>query len=781
MGCGEAEPEQEEEMGMEKLRSVQPAESWFEGLPLGNGSFGAMVEGGIAIERILFNHERLYLPFDNDFEMERDPAFTDRVKQEVMKGNYKKAEKMLEEKYPVNRVSPYQPLCELIIRSDIRGEKTGYVRELDFKTAQAAVSWTAEGVRYTRRQFVSRADGQFVLEIGNDAGRKMDSTFSLNARLLGEEAADRYIRDHFTVCTETHTEGWPSGRFMPGIRKRLSFEGRYHQGGRFGAVMRFVTDGEVTTEKDSRGYDRIRCSGYTRFTAYVTGYAFGTPTEPVLAPYEELLERHLKRYAPLYNRVKLELGYFSGKSTEELLLEASCEKPDPAMYELMFHYSRYLFLSCAVDCEKPPNLQGIWNGDYEPGWQCDFHNDENVQICMWQGLSLGMPESVKTYMDYYSGCMEDYRQNALRYYNAQGIAAPVSQTVSGKGLSRGMWNLLPGMAGWIGQLFFEYWLYTKDRETLEKQIVPFLEEVAKFYMSYCTVTDGTCHFIPSFSPENEPKIRGKKAGGKEDDAPSILSVDSTFDVAVAKEVFTNLIKACEILGRDASEYRKMLERMPEYKINGDGALKEWLPDELEDNYEHRHLSHLYPAFPGNEIREDTDKRLFEAVKTATMKRLGEGLTSQTGWSLTHLAAVFARLGMGEESCTCLKLLLRTVVMKNLLTRHNDYRPQGNTLYWDYNPFQIDAALGFAHVMTEMFVCSGEGYIRIAPAVPKLFWNARISGIAAKGRISVDIEMEEGRAKVVLTAEEETALRLYMNGRVTDVVLQAGENRFGEEN
>ena len=129
--------------------------------------------------------------------------------------------------------------------------------------------------------------------------------------------------------------------------------------------------------------------------------------------------------------------------------------------------------------------------------------------------------------------------------------------------------------------------------------------------------------------------------------------------------------------------RRVITMMPEYKINADGALKEWLSDELEDNYEHRHLSHIYPFFPGNEINEYNNKPMFEAVKTATMKRLVVGLTSQTGWSLTHLATVFARLGMGEEAQTCLKILLRTVVMNNLLTRHNDYRPQGNTIYCVY--------------------------------------------------------------------------------------------------
>jgi alpha-L-fucosidase 2 len=46
---------------------------------------------------------------------------------------------------------------------------------------------------------------------------------------------------------------------------------------------------------------------------------------------------------------------------------------------------------------------------------------------------------------------------------------------------------------------------------------------------------------------------------------------------------------------------------PEYTVNEDGALCEWIHPEMRDNYSHRHVSHLYPIFPGNEITQESNR------------------------------------------------------------------------------------------------------------------------------------------------------------------------------
>ncbi len=751
---------------MNRILSKKCASDWDEALPLGNGILGALVYGGVAEEYVVFNHENLYLPFDNDFQLGENKEFVSLIKKEVSEGNYKKAENLLAEKYDAaKKTPPYQPLCELTITTDIKGEKKNYMRVLDLKKAEATISWEADGTVYKRRQFISKNENQFIMEITNSQNKKMTSTISLNARLESEPTQAKEILKHIdTKFTINHELAGDT----------IYFSGIYKEGGEFGGIMKLVTDGRLSVKKDYENYDTIYCADYTYAVIYVTGYAYCEKIFPVIKPYDELFSESLKIYSELYNRVKVDFGYKTDKCTEELILKASYDNPDPAMYELMFNYSRYLFISCAINCKYPPNLQGIWNGSYTPPWQCDFHNDENIQLCLWQALSLGMPEAVEVYMDYYSSFMDDYRQNARYYFDADGIALPMGQTVSGKALRTGMWNMFPGLAGWVAQLYYNYYHYCEDKDILKEKIYPFLKEVAEFYISFCTEKDGVCQFIPSMSPENEPVIHGTE--NDPDKKTSIVSVNSTYDVAVAKEVFTNIISVCKILGYDYKCYEEMLSKMPEYKINEDGAIKEWLNDELCDNYEHRHLSHIYPLFPGSEINKFNNEKMYNALKIATEKRMTVGITSQSGWSLTHMAHIYARLNDGENALQCLRMLMRTSLLNNLFTLHNDRLPSGNSLYWwSISPFQIDANLGFASALAEMFLYSSNDYIKIAPAVPELLKNAKFKGLCAKGNIKVDIEMKDGFAHVILYSQKRKNITIEINGEIKDIVLNKGAN------
>src|SRR5512136_1069044 len=48
------------ETGRCSLYHLQPAKEWVDGYPLGNGTLGAMVLGGVANERVALNHGRLW-------------------------------------------------------------------------------------------------------------------------------------------------------------------------------------------------------------------------------------------------------------------------------------------------------------------------------------------------------------------------------------------------------------------------------------------------------------------------------------------------------------------------------------------------------------------------------------------------------------------------------------------------------------------------------------------------------------------------------------------------
>ena len=161
--------------------------------------------------------------------------------------------------------------------------------------------------------------------------------------------------------------------------------------------------------------------------------------------------------------------------------------------------------------------------------------------------------------------------------------------------------------GWCVRPFWDHYLVTGDLEFLRNRVVPAYKELALFYEDFLTVTDkdGNYIFVPSFSPENNPGNLN----------PSMmLVINASMDIAVCREVLANLVQACELLGIDADsvpKWKAMLAKLPPYLLEPDGTLKEWAWPTLEERYAHRHISHLYGAWPGDEIDPDRTPQLAE--------------------------------------------------------------------------------------------------------------------------------------------------------------------------
>ena len=241
------------------------------------------------------------------------------------------------------------------------------------------------------------------------------------------------------------------------------------------------------------------------------------------------------------------------------------------------------------------------------------------------------------------------------------------------------------------------------------------------------------------------------------------------DFALVKELLTNLVSVAEKHGIDKEKrdtWSKMLSAIPEYEINEDGAIKEYMHPDFKDNYHHRHQSHIYPLFPGFEINEESNKELFEAMRVAVGKRLCIGLKSQTGWSLSHMSNIYARLNDGERAKECLDLLLRFCTGQNLYTHHNDWRNMGVTLKFlhaGHPPFQIDANMGFTSAVYEMLVYSDLDKIKLLPALPSELKSGRIENVHCRGGFVVTISWNENKVSAKIKATRDGEVNVGLKG------------------
>ncbi len=738
----------------------QPATRWEDALPSGNGEVGAMMYGSIERERILLNHENLWLPLFGRPTLPNMAKHLPRYRQLLQDLKFQEADKfyrtMLSEEGwpPLIYSDPFHPAFDFVIESKPGAAFTNYRRSLDLSTGEAGVTWQEDGTRFARSMFVSRADGVVVVRLTSTrraaltlrarfASRPMHEThrkklhyprgYTMEEIPLAFEASaqTRWARIDVRYTTGDKGYGGLARLVARGATVKAAGESVSVHGADEVLVLISVTDQKMTPAAVSR----LR----RRLGALPTRYA-------------TLLRRHVKIHRELYQRVSLDIcgSELAAAGNEELLSRAYAGKAPNALVEKLFNYGRYLFISSTGTKGYPPNLQGVWNGDYVPAWSCDYTLDENVQMCHWAVLPCNLPELLGPYFDFFERSIPDWQENARAFFGCRGVYSCIRRSnhaLMNENMPYLIWS---EGAGWLARQFFEYWLYTRDRAFLRKRAVPFLKQVALFYEDFLYEDrSGTYVVCPTMSPENVPDI----VGGTRP------SVSPTMAVAVCREVLETLCDACRELGIEpgnVKKWRAMIERLPIYEVNRDGALREWLYRGLNDNYRHRHLSHLYPLFPGCEITQESNPVLFEACRVAVEKRLVVGIRSQTGWSLVHMAHIYARLGDAQRALDCFDFLARSCLGANLFTYHNDYRQQGITLYeGGFPPFQIDANMGLVSAVIEMLVFSAPGMIKLMPALPARWRRGSVKGVVCKGAIVLSMQWDRpGRAlRVVLRSAQ----------------------------
>jgi alpha-L-fucosidase 2 len=337
---------------------------------------------------------------------------------------------------------------------------------------------------------------------------------------------------------------------------------------------------------------------------------------------------------------------------------------------------------------------------------------------------------VEPLADYFFQFLDDYRHNARQLFGCRGILLPISMGTHGQ-MHHGDFVHWTAGAGWMAQHWWEHWLVTGDRKFLRARTLPWLQETSAFYLDFVEVRDGVAHFAPSISPENSPA------------AKPMTVADATMDVAVCREVLSNLLEALRVLEEtDAQEerYRQLLAALPRYEINAEGGLREWVHPDLADVQTHRHMSHLYGLFPGSEINpENTPETYAQAVRALELRQ--NELGSMAGWSFSFMANLWARSGQGDRALENVELLLRSCTTPNLLTWHNDWRAQGLSMYWGQGaqpPFQIEAGMGFVSAVCEMLVRSRPGFLHLLPALPSAWPHGRVRGITTRCSVTVDL-------------------------------------------
>jgi hypothetical protein len=460
--------------------------------------------------------------------------------------------------------------------------------------------------------------------------------------------------------------------------------------------------------------------------------------------YDTLLSRHVAIHGEIFGRMRLDLGGQADHilTSEELMAKSTDENLSLALIEKLFDAGRYNILSSTG--ELPPTLQGVWAGTWNPSWASDFTQNGNVPSAIASLLMANMPELMLAYTSYLEYLVPWMEINADRLFGARGIVLP-SRT-STNGFNNAFAPRFAGAywtagAAWASHFFYDYWLYTGDRDFLAHHALPFMEKAALFFEDYLYEgPGGRWIFSPTASPENSPSNTGSQS-----------TFNSTMSVAASKELLNNLIAGSRELGVNENKipvWQNMLAKMPDYQINEDGAVREWLTPLLEDNYEHRHSSQLYPLFDGMPLEIAESPELQEAFRRVIELKLERHWTDwerrggYMSFGLVQTGQAAASLGDADLAWRSFVPLINRYWLHNLASTHN-YREL----------FNMDISGGMPAVLIMMLVGSDPGEIRLLPAVPEAWPTGKIEGVRARGRIEIqELRWEPGTISVTLASE-----------------------------
>lgn len=733
-----------------KYPSAWHGEMWREGAPCGNGVVGALVYGSVDREYILLNHAKLWkggrvvdIPDVHD-ALANVRHLLDKERPDLANAVLSNA--LRSAAYTARTADPL-PLGDIRILRRSERSITGYRRRIDLEKAEVTVTWKEGGALFTRSAFVSRADGLCYTRLTcTEPGKiSVDVTLDVHDRETMTDGAVRNTRTE-VIGDIVRYAGDNDSAYAPAQ-------------GSYGAVMRVRTTGG-RQEQLGRSI-RITDADEVLLVTHVfvgknrtEAFADSSSLLQNLTDYDTALRLHTEKHLALYRGVDFSISDTVTTSNEELLLDAFGEEASNELMETMYAYGRYLFVCSTAEPDipdaMPTHLIGLWNGTYQCFWAFHMFN-VNFEMIYWQALSGNQPALLRTALDYVEGFMDDFRENARKIFGCRGIYIDsVNTPESGRAacLADHIINWTAG-AGWVSEHFYDYYRYTGDEDYLRNHALPFMMETALFYEDFLIVKpDGKLEFTPGTSPENVPSSTMEKFGIK-----AQVTKNPSMDIAVVRELLTNLLEGSEITGLYTDKrpvWTDMLTRLPDYRYNADGSLKEWADDFYTDNNRHRHHSHLYGIFPGHSIAEDSPE--YDAFRLAEDKRMTEGLTSQSSWAMIYMAGINARLKRGEEAWFALSEMLRYCCMNNLFTVHNDWRRMGSVTCDDMRlaPFQIDANIGFPGVVNEMLLGCADGTLTFFPALPSRWKTGKLEGLRTVGGWIVSLYWEEERANVVLS-------------------------------
>lgn len=705
---------------------------WANGFMCGNGTMGAIVFGNPRNETTILNHRRFFIASTGDRSFnDVSEEMLAAIRDACVAGDFKTANDLANQAHGWRDGGEGNKHPGYAIDLDVKSTGTirNYRRMCNYSTGEITVQWTDSNGDWTRTTFASRADNVLVQRLQKPTKGELSCTVQLSTN------AGMNFPGGMTFTYDTDGEYLTVHALYPNPSKtgNAGYEG----------VTRVIVKGADATVAVSGNAVSISNAEEVLLLTATEKYYQNCQSEwgkgevkKALAAlsddYDALLLAQKATHGELFDRVCLDLNATAedrAKTNEELLAEQKGQnKLNPALYERLFDAGRFYYL-CSAGEIGMPDLLGLWTGDCNVGWSGYYHLDANLNLQMSGAVIGNMTETLDGYWYLMDAWADGFRQNASDLLGCRGMLGGGNTPGETSGLISSLnyyypYQYVTGEMAWLLYPYWEYYQATGDEEFLRNTLYPYLAEMGLFYEDFLQAkeADGTYIFAGSISPENQPAGLGLS-----------LVNNSTFDISSCRWLLTTLLEVCDKFnleqgeGEGVQRWSEILEHLPDYLINEDGALAEWAWEGLKESYSHRHSSGLIGVWPYREITPEADAELFAAA-SVTLSKKDQFSYENAGHGLLHAALIAANL-KNADSVTqkLLRFGKEGFYFNGLASAH----------YVDQGVFCTDVCNTVPTILMEMLVSSDGKGVEFLPALPASLSKGALNGTLTRCRVTLD--------------------------------------------